>query len=70
MEPFRLDSIVIRSYVIDNIMNVGLQMFSFFQMEPVSKFNPTVELPPVDDKEDEDMLAACINIGMQHNNRF
>lgn len=39
-------------------------------MEPVSKVNPTDEAPPLDDKEDEDMLAACINIGMQQNNRF
>uniref|UniRef100_A0A1B6ETN9 Adenomatous polyposis coli protein basic domain-containing protein n=1 Tax=Cuerna arida TaxID=1464854 RepID=A0A1B6ETN9_9HEMI len=48
-------------------------------MEPVSKSelqllkqapcDPTNELAPVDEEEDEDMLAACINIGMQHSNR-
>ncbi len=31
--------------------------------------DPTSELPPVDEEEDEDMLAACINIGMQNSNR-
>lgn len=45
------------------------------QMDGLSKCDlqavpdPTSELPPVDEEEDEDMLAACINIGMQNSNR-
>lgn len=31
--------------------------------------DPTSDLAPVDEEEDDDMLAACINIGMQNSNR-
>ncbi|XP_054281505.1 adenomatous polyposis coli homolog isoform X2 [Macrosteles quadrilineatus] len=32
--------------------------------------DPTSDLAPVDEEEDDDMLAACINIGMQNSNSF
>lgn len=39
-------------------------------MESGSKFEPPVEVYSLNETEGEDMLAACINIGMQQNNRF
>lgn len=32
--------------------------------------DPTAELPPVNEEEDESMLADCISIGMQNSNRY
>lgn len=31
--------------------------------------DPTAELAPVNEEEDESMLADCISIGMQNSNR-
>lgn len=50
-------------------MWLQLETLTLSKCELQSVPDPTSELPPVDEEEDEDMLAACINIGMQNSNR-
>lgn len=47
----------------------ALQMESLNKCELQNVCDPTAELAPVNEEEDESMLADCISIGMQNSNR-
>lgn len=63
---FQLKVLVVQYFI---LCYYPLQMESLNKCELQNVCDPTAELPPVNEEEDESMLADCISIGMQNSNR-